>query len=56
MICLGPALCESGIANEEGVEMCKNFVSTFVPVAAKALTEDMLFNDAEVCSSVFGVC
>ena len=53
---LGSAFCESGIANDEGVELCKQFVQDFVPEAAKALTDDVVDNVAETCSEVFGVC
>lgn len=52
----GPDFCLSGIANEEGEEICQNFVKDFIPAAAKALSDDMVYYDAETCSEVFGVC
>ena len=52
----GPAFCQSGLANEEGEEICRSFVQDFVPAAAKALSDDMVYYDAETCSDVFGVC
>ena len=52
----GPEFCQSGLANEEGEEICQTFVQDFVPAAAKALSDDMVYYDAETCSDVFGVC